>query len=77
MRLRCHRCHVGTGNRRAETDVVKQEEFWLWPEQNGVCDAGRTQILFSAFCDGARVTVIALQRTGFQDIATDDQGSSS
>ena len=66
--------HVGTGNGCAETDVVKQEELWLWPEQNGICDAGRTQVLFSAFSDGARVAVVALQRTGFEDIATDDQG---
>lgn len=57
---------VGTGNRAAETDVVEQEEFWLWPEQHGVRDAGSAQVFFSAFRDGARVAVIALQRTRFR-----------
>jgi len=64
---------VGTRNGSTKTDVIEQEELWLWPEQNGVCDTGRTQVLFSAFCDRAWVTVIALQRARFQDIAADDQ----
>ena len=65
---------VGTGNGCAEADVVKQEELWLWPEQHGVCDAGRTQVLFSAFSDGARVAVVALQGAWFQDVTTNNQG---
>ncbi|MNO04425.1 hypothetical protein D3C81_2254480 [compost metagenome] len=64
---------MGTGNRATETDVVEQEEFWLWPEQHGVCDAGGTQVFFSTFCDGARVAVVTLQCAWFQDITTDDQ----
>ena len=39
-------------DRGTETNVIEQEEFWLWPEQNGVCDAGRTQVLFCTFSDG-------------------------
>ncbi len=66
--------HVGARDRGTETNVIEQEEFWFWPEQNGVCDAGRTQVLFSAFSDGAWVAVVALQRAWLEDIATDDQG---
>ncbi|MNP24196.1 hypothetical protein D3C76_1169440 [compost metagenome] len=66
--------HVGTGDRRTKADVVKQEELWLWPEQHGVRDAGRTQVLFSAFSDGAWVAVVALQRAWLKDVATDNQG---
>ena len=65
--------NVGTRNRRAETDVIEQEEFWLWPEQNGVCDAGRTQVLFSAFRDRTWVAVVALQGAWLEDVATDNQ----
>ena len=66
--------HVGARNRGTEADVIEQEEFWLWPEQNGVCDAGRTQVLFSAFRDRTWVAVVALQRAWLEDVATDDQG---
>ena len=37
---------VRTGDAAAETHIIKQEEFWLWPEQNGVRDAGSTQEIF-------------------------------
>ena len=65
--------NVGTGNRAAEAYVVEQEELWLWPEQNGVCDACCAQVFFSAFCDGARVAIVALHGARLEDIATDDQ----
>lgn len=65
---------VRTGDGTAEADIVEQEEFWFWSEQHGIGDASGAQVLFSAFCDRARVTVIALQRAWFQDIAADDQG---
>ncbi len=66
--------NVRTGSGRTKTDVVEQEELWLWPEQNGVCDAGGAQVLFSAFSDRAWVAVVALQGAWLEDIATDDQG---
>ncbi len=66
--------HVGTGDVGTKANVVEQEELWLWPEQNGVCDAGGAQVLFSAFSDGARVAIVALQRAWLKDIATDNQG---
>jgi hypothetical protein len=43
--------HVGTADAAAETNVVKQEEFWLRSEQNGVCDAGRAQEIFCTLGD--------------------------
>ena len=65
---------MGAGDRGTKADVVEQEEFWFWPEQDGISDAGGAQVLFSAFRDGARVTVIALQGAWLEDIAADDQG---
>ena len=65
--------NVGARNRGTETDIVEQEELWFWPEQNGVRQTGRAQVFFRAFGDGARVTVVALQRAWFQDITADDQ----
>ena len=65
--------NVGTGDGGTKTDVVEQEEFWFWPEQHGVSQAGRAQILFSALSNGTRVAVIALQGAWFQDVAADDQ----
>ena len=64
---------VGTGDRRTEADIVKQEELWLWPEQNGVCDAGRAQVLFRALGDGTRVAIVTLQGAWLQDVATNNQ----
>ena len=65
--------NVGTGDGGTKTDVVEQEEFWFWPEQHGVSQTGRAQILFSALSNGTRVAIIALQGAWFQDVAADDQ----
>lgn len=49
--------NVRAGDAAAETNVVKQEEFRFWSKQNGIRDTGGTQVLFSAFRDGARVAI--------------------
>ncbi|CCJ90552.1 Glutamine synthetase (glnA) gene and ORF1 [Cronobacter turicensis 564] len=62
------------GDGAAEADVVKQEELRFRPEQNGVRDAGRAQVLFRALGDGTRVAIVALHGARLEDIATNNQG---
>lgn len=67
-------CDMGVGDRGVKMDVVEQEEFWFWFEQDGISDVGGVQVFFSVFCDGVWVMVIVLQGVWFEDIVVDDQG---
>ena len=62
-----------TGHVAAETNVVEQEEFWLWTKVSCIAQTGSLQISFSALGDRTGVTVIGFAITGLQHVASQDQ----